>query len=664
MTISGFKIRKTADETVYVLEDGTSGGTTAGAIASVAMPVGSVIKRNPGKQKSTKKPAKGNLVVSESQYKWSDYESVPSMADRLSIFEAFVEHNFNLLESNDNSLTDYFLKLNSTAVTPVENNQYIVVLLGLVNNQVLEMQPIELATFLKKDGDYYIIKLNNGSISKFPNTTVRDSLVMNTLFFDSESAYDKFRSIVALKFNKLLSDFVDDTVDEDANPCWKGYKKIGNKMKNDKSVPNCVKNESVDTYTARLQEALDNKIASSPPPRNFVAKNAKTAGAGAHSDKSKTIPRHQKHKDNFKESEGSPEGVPHVSKKLLQHIVQQIGTDGVQALVKSLKWGDGAAKELLTLITQNLKQSAQEMKEASLQEKIPKGADVDYYIKDFSKSNAPQFKNKTAEKKKRMAIAAYYASKQKIKENTVILEGRDAPLYHFTTMQNFRKIIETDSLIASGRGKIYFTRDYRRQFVPGQAAREGEGIGFRIDQSKLARTFGNKLQAGGQNTVRGTNYDKILSQQGRQEWLDDPRNAWTIQQHEKNPTGQSMSRTNGNNAADIIRGTTAQGARWESEEWLMTTALPNFHTYVTGLVIQEAGGAKGRTKPSEDILSELANYFIKQYAGKTGFETRNLLIDYAIKMKIPFVYRQRDIDATQLKKRIIQIFADRKNSRM
>lgn len=387
MTISGFKIRKTADETVYVLEDGTSGGTTAGAIASVAMPVGSVIKRNPGKQKSTKKPAKGNLVVSESQYKWSDYESVPSMADRLSIFEAFVEHNFNLLESNDNSLTDYFLKLNSTAVTPVENNQYIVVLLGLVNNQVLEMQPIELATFLKKDGNYYIIKLNNGSISKFPNTTVRKALVINTLFFDSESAYDKFRSIVALKFNKLLSDFSDQNVDEDANPCWKGYKKIGNKMKNGKSVPNCVKNEGVDAYTAHLHETLDNKIA--------------------------TIPRHEKHKGNLKESEGSPEGVPHVSKKLLQHIVQQIGTDGVKALIKSLKWGDGAAKELLTLITQNLKQSAQEMKEASLQEKIPKGADVDYYIKDFSKSNAPQFKNKTAEKKKRMAIAAYYASKQK-----------------------------------------------------------------------------------------------------------------------------------------------------------------------------------------------------------------------------------------------------------
>ena len=31
-------------------------------------------------------------------------------------------------------------------------------------------------------------------------------------------------------------------------------------------------------------------------PRNFVAKNSKTAGAGAHKDKAKAIPRKEKHK--------------------------------------------------------------------------------------------------------------------------------------------------------------------------------------------------------------------------------------------------------------------------------------------------------------------------------------------------------------------------------
>jgi hypothetical protein len=52
---------------------------------------------------------------------------------------------------------------------------------------------------------------------------------------------------------------------------------------------------------------------------------------------------------------------------------------------------------------------------AKLAEKIPQGADVDYYIKDFAKSTAPQFKGKTPAKRKQMAIAAYYGSKQKKK---------------------------------------------------------------------------------------------------------------------------------------------------------------------------------------------------------------------------------------------------------
>ena len=52
---------------------------------------------------------------------------------------------------------------------------------------------------------------------------------------------------------------------------------------------------------------------------------------------------------------------------------------------------------------------------AKLAEKIPANADVDYYIKDFAKSTAPQFKGKTPAKRKQMAIAAYYSSKQKKK---------------------------------------------------------------------------------------------------------------------------------------------------------------------------------------------------------------------------------------------------------
>ena len=47
-----------------------------------------------------------------------------------------------------------------------------------------------------------------------------------------------------------------------------------------------------------------------------------------------------------------------------------------------------------------------------LGEKIPPNADVAYYINDFAKSTAPQFKGKNPAKRKQMAIAAHYSSKQ------------------------------------------------------------------------------------------------------------------------------------------------------------------------------------------------------------------------------------------------------------
>lgn len=50
---------------------------------------------------------------------------------------------------------------------------------------------------------------------------------------------------------------------------------------------------------------------------------------------------------------------------------------------------------------------------AKLDEKIPKGADAGYYIKDFEKSNAPQFRGKSKEKRKQMALAAFRDSQTK-----------------------------------------------------------------------------------------------------------------------------------------------------------------------------------------------------------------------------------------------------------
>jgi len=55
------------------------------------------------------------------------------------------------------------------------------------------------------------------------------------------------------------------------------------------------------------------------------------------------------------DGEGTPEGLPHLTKELLTHIVQQVGTEGAHAIIKSLEWGDGAAEELLALILKDLR---------------------------------------------------------------------------------------------------------------------------------------------------------------------------------------------------------------------------------------------------------------------------------------------------------------------
>ena len=51
-----------------------------------------------------------------------------------------------------------------------------------------------------------------------------------------------------------------------------------------------------------------------------------------------------------------------------------------------------------------------------LKEKLGKDADAGDYIDDFMKSDAPQFKGKSKEKKRDMAIAAYLDAKDKNEE--------------------------------------------------------------------------------------------------------------------------------------------------------------------------------------------------------------------------------------------------------
>ena len=60
-----------------------------------------------------------------------------------------------------------------------------------------------------------------------------------------------------------------------------------------------------------------------------------------------------------------------------------------------------------------------------VKEKLPKDADAGDYVKDFKKSDAPQFKGKSDKKKEKMAIAAYLDSKEEVKEENYKKQLKD-----------------------------------------------------------------------------------------------------------------------------------------------------------------------------------------------------------------------------------------------
>jgi len=66
------------------------------------------------------------------------------------------------------------------------------------------------------------------------------------------------------------------------------------------------------------------------------------------------------------EAEGEPEGLKHLTPHLAQDILDQMETEGVHAIVKSIEWGDGGAKELIAMIKRDLEQIANNVSERML----------------------------------------------------------------------------------------------------------------------------------------------------------------------------------------------------------------------------------------------------------------------------------------------------------
>lgn len=239
----------------------------------------------------------------------------------------------------------------------------------------------------------------------------------------------------------------------------------------------------------------------------------------------------------------------------------------------------------------------------------------------------------------------------------IITEAREAALYHFTSEKNFFRILATDNLKAT-ENRIYFTRDYGRQFLP---ANIGVGTwGFRVDQDLLRQQFGRRLKPGGQIS---------MSDKQRQAWLADPDNQQSIEFQKTQHRG-TVTAKNGVDVGAAIRGDMGMKARWESEEHLDAKEIPNFKKYITGIVYAGGNMERGllggtdtdyQKRSTKDSIEQLAVLLAGHFSDKRTL--RDQLLDYMIKFDIPIVFQRKDYPAKAVKSAIIDYYRKRKQER-
>lgn len=232
-----------------------------------------------------------------------------------------------------------------------------------------------------------------------------------------------------------------------------------------------------------------------------------------------------------------------------------------------------------------------------------------------------------------------------MKITDIITEGREAPLYHYTSLKGFRGIIETNILKGrrlldkhtigiAAQPTISFTRDYNRSFIP--AAIMNQSIGFRVDQSKLATRF--KMQSTNQSPAQhGPEFEKGLSKPNRS----------TIAKMRKTGNFKDNSQyINGSSIKDLAQGTVGASARWESEEIVLSAGIPNFNTYITGIVIpRQARFSK---------INDLAQYLTSKIANANDI---NYVINTAIALGVPLLWNKQEIDPSSIKSQVLKLFS-------
>ena len=179
------------------------------------------------------------------------------------------------------------------------------------------------------------------------------------------------------------------------DPCWSGYKMLGMKTKDGRKVPNCVSEEEKEE-----EDTADFKV-------------------------SKSGKKYKAHKIVF--NTGEDDGKKNVAE---QH--------GVTEMKKTFKEFTKNIKEKSTCEEVDL--VGEELDEA-IDEVLSKDASAGEWISDFVHSDNPKFEGKSKEKRKQMALAAYYAAQR----NEEIEEGFSSRPASYSAKLRLAKKMEQQS---------------------------------------------------------------------------------------------------------------------------------------------------------------------------------------------------------------------------
>lgn len=142
----------------------------------------------------------GEFIV-EHGFNWDEYRDIETI-DRIKILEAHYTHNGNLEESNDSEIVDYFRSLTALSVIPEVGNTYTVCVAALVNNDVQPLYTPAVGKIISKQHEDYVVKTDLWT--RTLPSVYEGEITAYTFFFEDEDAYDKFRTIIKLRFNRDL----------------------------------------------------------------------------------------------------------------------------------------------------------------------------------------------------------------------------------------------------------------------------------------------------------------------------------------------------------------------------------------------------------------------------------------------------------------------------